>query len=369
MTGATTNPRAQPTGYSAPAQSDVVVPARDAVSAQFVHAGTWKSVGVLSDAFSGHKTAQASTWVWQDAKTQAMRRVMNVATSNDFGWAILGSFYFVDFTSFDVMAHSDLPSLYAQAPNPPPELQLPMKTFQQLVTALRGATLGDGAECTFADAQKVLSGLMPASAAPPVPKWTNTVRSQCYMVGQDPYPYYCQIWYDWTKGCQITVFVQKGAGGDYDARNDEFLPKGKTGPAIVYDWSGAQWDTACSQKDGGDVPMPVPNFVEAADGRCRAVFKGSAYFGDLSIWTVALGDQTHWSDFWYWFDKSQKGVVFSLDPASSLTLIDYQTFDQNVAIDPKTFSDPTPSIPACAANNLMALTWRPKFKPVMPKVS
>ena len=365
LTSDPANPEAAPTGYGAPALSDVMVPARDAVSSQFAHAGSWKSVGVLSDAFSGSRTAQASTWIWCNAQTQALRRIMSVTPSNDFGWAILGSFYFVDFVTIDAMANSDLPALSAEAPNPPPSPPLSLKTFPQLAAALYGGALR-GAVCAFADVQRVLPGLMPATSAPPAPTWTNTVRSQCYMIGQDSYPYYCQLWYDWNKGCQVTVFVQKGDDGEYDSRNDEFLPKGKTGPAIVYQWSGAQWVTACSQKDGGDVPMPVPDFVSAAHGRCRAVFKNSAYFGDLSIWTVALGDQASWADFWYWFDSSQKGVVFSLDPASSLTLIDYQTFDQNVAIDPNTFDDPTPTIPACGANNLMALTRRPKFKPPIP---
>jgi hypothetical protein len=108
--------------------------------------------------------------------------------------------------------------------------------------------------------------------------------------------------------------------------------------------------------------MPVPNFVGTANGKCRANFKGSAYFGDLSIWTVALGDQQSWADFWYWFDSSSKGVIFSLSPARSLTVIDYQTFNQDGPFDAGKLFDPSQQTQACANQNLMTLQLRPAFK-------
>jgi hypothetical protein len=66
--------------------------------------------------------------------------------------------------------------------------------------------------------------------------------------------------------------------------------------------------------------------------------------------------------FLYWFDKNNRGVIFSLAPASSLTLIDYQTFQQDTQIPADIFIDPTALIPACAAANVEALNQRPKFK-------
>ena len=179
-------PTDAPTGFGAPLQSNVTVPAVDAVSSHFVHAGSWKSVGQLCDAFSGKKAAQASTWAWQDSQTGVLRRLMNIDTSNDFGWAVFGSFYFVDFVSFNVLAESPLPALIGQAPNSVGPAHVSMRTFQQFATALAGVSLA-GSACTFADIQSVLPGLSPAAAAPNPPKWTNTVYSQCYMIGQDPY--------------------------------------------------------------------------------------------------------------------------------------------------------------------------------------
>jgi hypothetical protein len=183
------------------------------------------------------------------------------------------------------------------------------------------------------------------------------------MIGQDTYPYYCQVWYDWTRGSQVTVFVQKDDAGLYAVRNDEVLPKGAVGPVVVYSWDGSRWIPACCQANGGVVPMPAPNFVEMGSGRCRALIQNNPYFGNISIWTVALGDnQGQWaSDFWYWFNDRQQGVVFSLAPAGSLTIIDYQTFVQNGSIEACVFDDPCSAVPSCSGSQMMRARKTLKF--------
>jgi hypothetical protein len=175
------------------------------------------------------------------------------------------------------------------------------------------------------------------------------------------YPYYCQVWYDWSRGQQIAVFVQQDNTGAYTQRFDEVLPKGVVGPAVVYTWDGSKWLPGCCQAGGGVVPMPVPNFVEAGQGNCRAIIKGNPYFGTLSVWSVDLGGA---SDFWYWFNDRQQGVLFSLAPAGSLTVIYYQTFVQNGSIDACVFDDPCTDVPACAEAQVAMLRAKPKFMPL-----
>jgi hypothetical protein len=99
--------------------------------------------------------------------------------------------------------------------------------------------------------------------------------------------------------------------------------------------------------------MSVPNFVQEAGGRCRAVIGNNPYFAandTISIWSVMLGAETGWSDFWYWFNSAQQGIVFSLAPASSLTMIDYQTFVQNPTFAPGTFAEPQSGVPQCPSS-------------------
>ncbi|CAN7511953.1 hypothetical protein [Mesorhizobium caraganae] len=353
-----------PTAKGGATEVDAAVPTVASFSADFAHQGTWMVLEKKSHAFSGRRTAGPYTWVWQEAETGAFRRMMNVATSNDFGWAILGSFYFVDFTTFEALPRTKLPDLVMSLPKDTDGTRVPLKTYYDIASAMAEG----GVQCDFTNAAALINGLVPVDTELTAPSWTDSVKSECFMIGQDNYPYYCQIWYDWSAGNQITVFVQKDVQGNYSTRFDEFLPRGKVGPAVVYEWAANSWVASCSSKGGGFVPMPVPDFVSAGGGRCRAKFEGSSYFGDLSIWTVALGDQSRWSDFWYWFDNRNRGVIFSLDPASSLTLIDYQTFLQNEPIDSAIFKDPTGSIPACSQENLVLLELRPAFRPLMDGV-
>jgi hypothetical protein len=182
------------------------------------------------------------------------------------------------------------------------------------------------------------------------------------MMGQDTYPYYCQVYYDYTiNQSQTSVFVTQGTVGSnlYNSRQDMVLPLGTLGPALNYDWNDAnsQWDAGCyspggiNPPSGGVVPMPVPNFVQAGGGLCRAVVQDNPYFGpgQVTIWSVMLAGQSGSSDFWYWFDSQQRGVVFSLAPAASLTMIDYQTFVQNPVFQSCIFDEPTSGLPICGS--------------------
>lgn len=322
----------------------------------FNHAGTWQVLGRARDAFSGRKAASPGTWFWFDSGSNRIGRIMNVAQSNDIGIPVLGSFYIIDFPRFSVEESSNIQAIFAKCANAQPtQIQTDCVTLADLLVLFANVPQQLAKKCSLADIQGLLPGFKPGSTAQTVPSWSNQVTSECFMIGQDLYPYYCQVWYDWTAGAQLTVFVQQDAGGNYNQRFDELLPKGKVGPAIVYNWNGASWDLACCQAGQSVVPMPVPNFVQVGHGKCRANFLNDPYYGNTSFWSVVLGGGGgSTADFWYTFDEQQRGVIFSLSPAGSLTIIDYQTFVRGAAIPACMFVDPSAQVPSCNAAQLVA---------------
>lgn len=341
-----------------PFSSSAQVPTPDFLLANnFKAVGSWDRHGRLHNASSGRNRAQAGTWYLFDALSGGLGRVMNVDAVNDFGVPVLGAYYLVEFSGFEANVSSNLAGTVLGLPSSPAAsgTASPMLTQADLLSAMANPPAGfSTVPCTLAQIQSLIPGIAQPTSSVPVPSWTNRVNSVCYMIGQDTYPYYCQLWYDWDEGTQITVFVFQDANGHYTIRQDERLPKGSVGPSVDYSWDGSKWNPDCYTAGGGDVPMPVPGFVQAGGGRCRAVISNDPVFGSVSIWTVQLGGAGSWADFWYWFTDSQKGVIFSLAPASSLTIIDYQTFIQNGVIQKCVFDDPSSGISACPTNQLSA---------------
>jgi len=330
----------------------------------FSNPGTWNVAGRPLTSFSARKTGRAGTWYWFNASSDPTR-IMNVNNNNDFKVAILGSYYFVDLPKVERLTSSNLEAVYKKCQNSSGGSGSagPMLTLADILRSMATPPSGAQTSCTLDQIRSLIPGIsLPEGPVNP-PAWTNKVSSECFMIGQDLYPYYCQVWYDWDQGTQVTVFVQQDTNGSYSVRFDEMLPKGHVGPAIVYAWNGSQWTPSCCEANGGFVPMPVPNFVEAGGGVCRATIANNSYFGNLSIWSVALGDASgNWkSDFWYWFNNKDQGVLFSLAPAGSLTVIDYQTFVQNGTIEACVFDNPCGEISACSGNQAMALRRKPRF--------
>lgn len=347
------NPDVLPTAAFGPYECAATVPLPNFLADYgFSNVGRWEIHGEPAIAFSARREAQAGTWVWFDAQDKQPSRMMNVDSVNDFQIPILGAYYLADFPKWTSMPATNLQQVLAACPQgtsqPGPSLML---TLSDIEKAMSGSSAGQGQLCSLAQIQAQISGISYPAKAPITPAWTDKVSSVCYMVGQDIYPYYCQLWYDWNAGMQVTVFVTQDAGGTYTQRQDMYLPKGQVGPAANYVWNGDEWTTNCCTADGGVVPMSVPNFVQVAEGQCRAVIADNPYFGDLSIWTVQLGVQGGTtSDFWYWFNDAMQGVVFSLAPAGSLTLIDYQTFVQNGDIPAAYLDSPCNGIPVCGSD-------------------
>ena len=348
-----------PTAAFGPFSSIAGVPATDFLATnQFTHAGSWMIHGAMHNSFSGRDTANAGTWYFFNSASGGLGRVMNVENTNDFKIAVLGAYYLAEVSSFATTSSSNLQSLYAGCPQAVVATAGPsaMLTQADLLGAMAAPPPGGSQiRCTITQIQSLIPGISPPPASITPPRWTDQVNSNCYMVGQDVFPYYCQLWYDWNQGTQVTVFVFQDNTGSYTLRQDERLPKGQAGPSIDYAWDGSKWNPSCYTAGGGDVPMPVPDFVKAAGGRCRAVIANHPVFGSVSIWTVQLGGSgSSWSDFWYWFDDKQRGIIFSLAPAGSLTIIDYQTFVQNGGIQACVFDDPSGSITACPQDHVAA---------------
>jgi len=91
----------------------------------------------------------------------------------------------------------------------------------------------------------------------------------------------------------------------------------------------------------------------------------------IRIWSVALEDENgNWmSDFWYWFNEHQQGVIFSLAPAPSLTVIYYQTFVQNGPIPACVLCNPCADLPPCAGEQLEMVRSKPRFFPFTHSLS
>ena len=337
-------PNADPTAAYGPFSTGVTVPPADFLKQQsFSCQGTFNVVAASCDGFAAKGGGgRAGTWYWYNNRTSSLWRIMNVDDGNDFKLPVLGAYYFVNAPTFSKLPSSNLPATLAwcqknaQAASPPS----PMITLADIQTAMSNPPSGSQVSCTLAEIQALIPGISaPPRGSVTPPAWTDGVESQCYMVGQDTYPYYCHVWYDWDYGAQLSVFVTQGGPGDYDERQDELLPKGKVGPGVNYDWDAPQWTPVQVIPGGGVVPQPVPDFVKAGGGICRAVIEGNPNFGGqvVTIWSIAMGNAA----FWDWFDEKQRGIVFSLAPASSLTLIDYQTFEQNPTIEHCVFDEPS----------------------------
>src|SRR5262249_46805036 len=231
------------------------------------HVGSWALLGRPCDAFSGRRNARAGTWYWFDA-TGALSRIMNYDPSNDFQIAIFGAYYLVDFPTFRQVASSNLTDVHrpcsraaiSQAPSP-------MLTLCDILTAMASPPSGTQTPCTLQQIQTLIPGIAQPTGALPPPSWTNRVNSECFMIGVLTSPYYCQLWYDWDRGIQITVFVWPDESGAYTVRMDDWLPWKKPGHTVYYSWDGAKWVPACYVPPQPDsVAMPVPNFVERGGG-------------------------------------------------------------------------------------------------------
>ncbi|WP_218511786.1 hypothetical protein [Variovorax sp. dw_308] len=358
-----------PSAAYGPFGTPVQVPASTYLADRgFTHVGSWNVLSRLRNAFAAKATATAKggTWFWFDAADGTPTRIMNVV-SNDFLVPVLGMVYFADFCNFAADASIDLRGIEATcggamaASNPGPFVEA-----ADLFVAFKACPPAATKACVFSQVQHLIPGIAPGNTAGTTPpQWTNVVSSQCYMIAQELAPLYCELWYDWTIGVQVTVFVAQDDAGDYTVRFDEILPKGRPGPTVVYAWNGDAWAPACFEAPDprhGSVPMPVPDFVAAGGGRCRAVIEGNPHFGDISVWSVEMGDAASAADFWYWFDPQQRGVLFSLSPASSLTLIDYQTFVQTKPFESGYLTDRSNEVPACQAQQQSIARARPKFR-------
>ena len=333
-----------------PFTTPAAVPAQDFLASNhFSHAGTWNVLGRPRDAFSGAiNDTQAATWYWFNSGVDRLARIMNIRTENDFQVAVLGAYYLVDFPSFRHLSSSTLGRVhqFCSRSVKPASVNSRMLTLPDILTAMGAPPSGSQIKCTLRQIQALIPGIScPARAMTP-PSWTKRVHHECYMIGLPPYPYYGQVWYDWSRGMQVTVLVGKADDGVYRQRTDMFLPREKQdGPRIYYNWTGSDWIPDCQELLG--VAMPRPDFVRAGDGRCRAILTNNPYFGSVKLWSVALGQTGDWfGNFWYWFNQRQEQVIFSLDPPHSLTLIDYQSFTRNAVIDPCILVPPS-DLPAC----------------------
>ena len=188
-------------------------------------------LGRSRDAFSAAlNDKQAATWYWFNSGADRLARIMNIRTENDFQVAVLGAYYLVDFPSFRRLPSSTLGRLHEFCSRSATRATAgsDMLTLQDILTAMGAPPSGSQIKCTLQQIQALIPGISCPTRAFAPPSWTNRVHHECYMIGLPPYPYYGQVWYDWTCGMQVTVLVGKADDdGVYRQRTDMFLPKGK----------------------------------------------------------------------------------------------------------------------------------------------
>jgi hypothetical protein len=356
-------PDRSPTKAFGPFATTATVPPPDLLRANnLTHAGSWAVRGRNCDAFSGMKTPNKPIWYWFD-EAGNLSRILNYDACNEFEIAIFGAYFLADFPTFNRLASSTLTDIYALCSQSSSPAQAPSKmvSLLDILGAMAAPPSGTQTRCTLREIQRLIPGVAPAPDTIVAPSWAHRVRSDCIMIGQLTSAYYSQVWYDWDRGIQITVFVWPDNAGSY-SRMDQRLP----GPGVFYKWDPSKcvWVPDCQQPTPpGGHGIPRPNFIETDGGTCRAIIEKNRYFGTISIWTAPLRNQNETSeaDFWLWFNDRDQGVIFSRAPASSLTLTDYQTFVRDAKIDACIFDDPTNEIPVCPTHPSTVVANAPTF--------
>jgi hypothetical protein len=364
------HPERPPAQAIGPFTTTLVVPPPDFLSqAGLTHRGTWELYGRACDAFAGRSRVKtAGTWYWFDAASKDLARIMNIDPANDFQVPILGAYYLVDIPHVSTLSTSNLADIYRLCPQDPPAPRAGLiVTMPEILAAMAVAPAGACVPCTLQQIQALFPGIHPAPAGLRPPSWTHRVRGESVQIDERwDDPFYSQLWYDFDRGTQVTVFVGKEPTSGAYSRFDQILPRGHAGPMVLYAWDGSAWRPTCCDPGGSRVGIPVPNFVEAGEGTCRAVLKDNPYLGSLAIWSVRLADsQGGWgANFWFWFNAHERQLLFALAPPTVLTSIDYQTFDRDAVFDPCVLADPCGPLPVCGQAQIASVRGAARSHPV-----
>jgi hypothetical protein len=362
------HPERLPAQAIGPFTTTLAVPPPDFLSQTGLkHAGSWEIYGRACDAFAGRSHATAGTWYWFDAGSGDLARIMNIDPANDFQVPILGAYYLVDIPQLRTLSTSNLADVYrlcAQA-SPPAAPPWSIVTLPEILAAMAAAPAGASSPCTLQQIQALVPGIHPATGGMHPPSWTHRVRGESVQIDKRfDDPLYSQLWYDWNRGTQVTVFVGKDPSSGAYSRFDQILPKGSPGPLVLYAWNGSTWTPSCCYAQGSIVGMPRPDFVRT--GTCRAVLKNNPHLGSLAIWSVRLTDrQGGWSaNFWFWFNEHEEQLLFALAPPNVLTSIDYQSFVRDAVIDACVLVDPCGQWPACKEAHVASALNAAPFHPI-----
>jgi hypothetical protein len=367
------HPERLPAQAIGPFTTTLAVPPQDFLSqAGLTHRGTWELYGRACDAFAGRGHAKAGTWYWFDAASKELARtdlarIMNIDPANDFQVPILGAYYLVDIPHLSTPSTSNLADVYRLCTqDAPPARSALIVTLPEILAAMASAPAGACVPCTLQQIQALFPGVHPATAGMRPPSWTDQVRGESVQIDKRfDDPFYSQLWYDYDRGMQVTVFVGKEPTSGAYSRFDQILPRGSAGPMVLYAWNGSAWTPSCCYAGGSVVGMPVPNFVEAGEGTCRAVLKDNPYLGSLAIWSVRLDQGQGWTaNFWFWFNEHERQLLFALAPPNVLTSIDYQSFVRDAVIDACVLIDPCPQFPACPGAHVASALNAAPFHPV-----
>ena len=213
----------------------------------FSHVGSWSVHGKASNAYAAKRASQypdassTASWYWHESASNKLIRIMNTHNLNKYYVAIIGAYYLIDFTNFKITPRLNLRELQCRCQQAIKGSNTPsrMRTLADILGTLSNPPSGYQTPCNADQIAAIMPGLSFTNQPQTSPRWTDQVQSEMVMLDQDLDPTYCQVWYDWAYGCQVTVQVYG------DLRIDYFMPKEKLGHRVYYNWDGKKWVPSC----------------------------------------------------------------------------------------------------------------------------
>jgi hypothetical protein len=373
-------PGQEPTNYAGPFPTSLQ-PLNVGLLAQAVYGGQWAVAGTLTDGWvvpTQNVQPQHGNWYSLRSEDRILWRVLNVDSNNPLNVPILGAYFMANVSNYTPLPAYLLPPPFVKMlregkGRAVAGAQSPLVTQRDIQSAMANPIFS--ASCTLQQIQALVPGITPLpTPMPPLPAWTDQVYIRGWTLGGDYFPYYTQVWYDYTIPCQRSEFIGFGNNvgqNTYNDRQDTVLYANYTNNP-VYQWQGppiSAWQFNCCNPQLQGVGVPVPNFLQAANGTIKATITGNPSFGLAADETLLITRATMPRDpdpdpilsvFWLWFTADSTGVFFSecnyVDPLDhELFTIDYDYFERNASnrINSSTFGDPCAqaNAPACPTSS------------------
>ena len=239
-------PGQEPTNYAGPFPTSLQ-PLNVGLLAQAVYGGQWAVAGTLTDGWvvpTQNVQPQHGNWYSLRSEDRILWRVLNVDLNNPLNVPILGAYFMVNVSNYTPLPAYLLPPPFVKMlregkGKAVAGAQSPLVTQRDIQNAMANPIFS--ASCTLQQIQALVPGITPPpTPMPPLPAWTDQVYIRGWTLGGDYFPYYTQVWYDYTIPCQRSEFIGFGNNvgqNTYNDRQDTVLYANYTNNP-VYQWQG-----------------------------------------------------------------------------------------------------------------------------------